>query len=188
MGAVKKHGRTVRAPSSDTRFAAALAGLEERRRARTAARDALLAEPIPSLPTPDDLGVPKQPMRQESAAAARTRRLPAQRLEAALAELVNRGSFHGSWLPLRITMADGVWFSEKAILVAKRVGWITRGNYDPHASREFMVFGVSGHHGNKLARLDEMHRSLLCYHWITSTTKWLEPDFVREMLIGGGVL
>lgn len=181
MGAVKQR-------TSDTRFAAALAGLEERRRARTAARDAHLAEPIPAPPTPDELGVPKQPLRPEFAAAARAGSIPTQRPEAALAELVNRGSFHGSWLPLRITMADGVRFSEKAIIVAERVGWITRGNYDPHASRELTFFGVGGFHDNKLARRDEMHRSPLCYHWITSTTKWLEADYVREMLIGGGVL
>jgi hypothetical protein len=59
-------------------------------------------------------------------------RLPrpvAESLPVALAALVNRGSFHGSWLPLRITGGDGVARAERALKRAAELGWITRGKY-----------------------------------------------------------
>ena len=104
-----------------------------------------------------------------------------------LADLVNRQSFHGSWLPLRTAMADNVAICERAILLAERVGWIERGTYDPLASREFMFFGLGGFTGSKLPTLDPKYRSALCFHWITITTRWLTPEFVQDMLISGGV-
>jgi hypothetical protein len=177
--------RTIRAPSQEERHAAACAA---RREARTAAREAYLAQPLPALPTPAELGYRAEPLRPESVAAARAARLPARSLHVVLADLVNCGSFHGSWLPLRIDCGDGPRTSEKAILLSERVGWIRRGKYDPRASREFMVFGIGGISGKHLVNLDEEHRSPVLHHWITVTTKWLDPEYVREMLLGGGVL
>jgi hypothetical protein len=101
-------------------------------------------------------------------------------LAVALADLVNRGSFHGSWLPLRTAGADAVARSERAIARAAAAGLITRGNYEP--SREQRFFGIGGFQGDRLPRLAEDHRSPLAYHWITATTKWLEPADVEVVL------
>jgi len=114
-------------------------------------------------------------------------RLPrpvAESLPVALAALINRGSFHGSWLPLRTAAADNVALAERALRRAEAAGWIARGKYDPWASREFMFFGVGGFRGDRLPVLSEEHRSALCFHWIASATRGIEPADVEAALHG----
>ena len=105
---------------------------------------------------------------------------PSLPLPAALAGLINRGSFHGSWLPLQTASADNVALAERAIKCASLAGLIERGDYDP--SRDQLFFGLGGFPGDKLKRLDEEHRSPLAYHWITKTLKWLDPTDVEALL------
>lgn len=105
---------------------------------------------------------------------------PALPLAAALAELINHGSFHGSWLPLRTAAADNVVLAERAIARAAAAGLITRGNYDP--STDQMFFGIGGFSGDKLRRLAEEHRSALAHHWITKTFKYLEASDIEAIL------
>lgn len=85
-----------------------------------------------------------------------------------LAILINRGSFHGSWLVRSSSGTDNVATAEKLLLEAERENLITRGKLDP--SRDQLFFGVGGLTG---AQLKEPHASAICYHWITKTTEHL---------------
>lgn len=122
----------------------------------------------------------KRTIRATSIAAFRAATAQCKPLAEALAELINRGSFHGSWLPLRTASADNVAKAETAIAKAAAAGLITRGDYDP--STEQLFFGIGGFPGDRLKRLPEMHRSVLAHHWITVTTKYLDAADVEAIL------
>lgn len=100
--------------------------------------------------------------------------------------LVNRGSFHGDALVIAYGsrtrgnmpgLPDSVWFAEQALLEGEKRAWIRRGDYDPSPSQR--VLGLGGFAGNMLARLAPEHRSPAAFHWITVTTKYLEPEDCR---------
>jgi len=114
-------------------------------------------------------------LRPESVAAmrARARTVP---IPVALAALINRGSFHGSWLTLRAGGVDNVAYAERALKRVAATGWITRGDYEPTP----VQFSTAA--SCRLEKLDEQHRSLLTYHWITATTRWLEPADVAAVI------
>jgi hypothetical protein len=174
--------RTIRAPSAKERLATFSESLRTRREARERARAEYLARPVVP-PTAADLGIPADPLRPESVAAVRARRIPNVPIAVALADAVNGQSFHGAQLMM---LVGDSYLAESAIRLAIRVGWIKRGNFDP--SREQRVFGAGGLDGKALLKVGAEHHPPLCFHYLTMTTKWLEVDHVQQMLVGGGVL
>lgn len=86
----------------------------------------------------------------------------------ALANLINKSSFHGNDLVLAMGGADNVWFAEKLLLEAEQDGLIIRGNFEP--SKEQAFFGVGGLNGKNLK---VPYASPVCYHWITKTIQYL---------------
>lgn len=85
-----------------------------------------------------------------------------------LSDLINRGSFHGHDLCEKLNGPDNVWKAEKLLERAKDANLIEQGKFQP--SREQRFFGIGGFTGSDLR---EPHASLVCYHWITKTTRWL---------------
>lgn len=118
------------------------------------------------------------PVRPESVAAARAQRIPSAPLAVALVAVINRGSFHGSDLHVRVGDA---YLAARAIVLATRLGWIERGDFDPNLAQRCV--GIQGKRN-----LPDEHRDPLGYHYLTITFRYLEVDEVHEILIGGGVL
>jgi len=106
-------------------------------------------------------------------AAMRARRTPIVPVTQALADLINRGSFHGQDLHVR---CGDRYQAQQAVLRAEVRGWVTRGHYDP--TQEQLCCGRTWFEGNG----GEDERPATGYHWITATDKWLEPAEVEQVL------
>lgn len=78
---------------------------------------------------------------------------------AAIAQLMNKGSFHGEALVLACAGADNVATCDRLLERAESAGLIERGLYEP--SRQQAFFNVNG------------DRSASHHHWITVTQKYL---------------
>lgn len=84
-----------------------------------------------------------------------------------LADLINRGSFHGS--QLADALADS-WphvspmESSDVLQVAEERGLISRGIFDPTPTQQFL--GYPG----------DQRNNACCYHWITRTFRWMSAE------------
>lgn len=110
----------------------------------------------------------------------RTIRAPHRNLATALCTLINRGSFHGGDLPMLTTSADNVAKAERAIERVAKAGWIARGIYE--LSKVQLFFGLQGSNAKQLLRAEDPYRCALACHWITITTKYLEPANVAAVI------
>jgi hypothetical protein len=128
---------------------------------------------VPVAPLHDVSGL--TPMRNESVAAMRTRRVPNISVAAGLALLINRQSFHGSWLQ-QLTGNDNV---DPILARVEALGWVKRGDFDPKAQHINGEVRLAWGHQDKIP---ESNRLLRDYHWITVTTKWLEAADVEAAL------
>lgn len=107
-----------------------------------------------------------------------------QPVASALAMLINRGSFHGSALA---ELCANPEIANRAISAAERSTMIERGKFQLSVQQEATggMHHLPGGGWDAVAR--EWIRPALGHHWITLTTKWLEPADIEEIMRAAGI-